>query len=105
MVLGVTESRQAAPALTSASGQTKRAETTGMRLHRVARPAQSRRSRRRLSPQVFPSFPAEAEEKPRMIDLLTDPQAWASSLTLTLQEIIHDIDNVIFRTIVSGGLS
>ena len=39
-----------------------------------------------------------------MIDLLTDPQAWASLLTLTLLEIVLGIDNVIFLSIVSGRL-
>ena len=39
-----------------------------------------------------------------MIDLLTDPQAWASLLTLTLLEIVLGIDNVIFISIVSGRL-
>src|SRR5512147_1474047 len=41
---------------------------------------------------------------PRMIDLLTDPQVWASLLTLTLLEIVLGIDNVIFLSIVSGRL-
>src|SRR5512132_213100 len=44
------------------------------------------------------------EETFRMIDLLTDPQAWASLLTLTLLEIVLGIDNVIFLSIVSGRL-
>ena len=39
-----------------------------------------------------------------MIELLTDPQAWASLLTLTLLEIVLGIDNVIFLSIVSGRL-
>jgi predicted tellurium resistance membrane protein TerC len=39
-----------------------------------------------------------------MIDLLWDPQAWASLLTLTLLEIVLGIDNVIFLSIVSGRL-
>ena len=39
-----------------------------------------------------------------MIELLTDPQAWASLLTLTLLEVVLGIDNVIFLSIVSGRL-
>ena len=39
-----------------------------------------------------------------MIDLLSDPQAWASLLTLTLLEVVLGIDNVIFLSIVSGRL-
>ena len=39
-----------------------------------------------------------------MLELLTDPQAWASLLTLTLLEIVLGIDNVIFLSIVSGRL-
>jgi predicted tellurium resistance membrane protein TerC len=39
-----------------------------------------------------------------MMDLLTDPQAWASLLTLSLLEIVLGIDNVIFLSIVSGRL-
>ena len=39
-----------------------------------------------------------------MVDLLTDPQAWASLLTLTLLEVVLGIDNVIFLSIVSGRL-
>ena len=39
-----------------------------------------------------------------MIDLLTDPQVWASLFTLTLLEIVLGIDNVIFLSIVSGRL-
>lgn len=39
-----------------------------------------------------------------MIDLLSDPQVWASLLTLTLLEVVLGIDNVIFLSIVSGRL-
>lgn len=39
-----------------------------------------------------------------MVELLSDPQAWASLLTLTLLEIVLGIDNVIFLSIVSGRL-
>lgn len=35
-----------------------------------------------------------------MIELLSDPQAWASLLTLTALEIVLGIDNVIFLSIV-----
>lgn len=39
-----------------------------------------------------------------MVELLSDPQAWASLLTLTLLEVVLGIDNVIFLSIVSGRL-
>ena len=39
-----------------------------------------------------------------MIDLLVDPNAWASLLTLTLLEIVLGIDNIIFLSIVSARL-
>jgi predicted tellurium resistance membrane protein TerC len=39
-----------------------------------------------------------------MLDLLVDPQAWASLLTLTALEIVLGIDNVIFLSIVSSRL-
>lgn len=39
-----------------------------------------------------------------MIELLTDPHAWASLATLTILEIVLGIDNVIFLTIVTGRL-
>jgi predicted tellurium resistance membrane protein TerC len=38
------------------------------------------------------------------MELLTDPQAWASLLTLTALEIVLGIDNLIFLSIVSGRL-
>ena len=39
-----------------------------------------------------------------MLDLLADPHAWASLLTLTALEIVLGIDNVIFLSIVTGRL-
>jgi predicted tellurium resistance membrane protein TerC len=39
-----------------------------------------------------------------MLDLLADPNAWASLLTLTLLEIVLGIDNVVFLSIVSQRL-
>jgi predicted tellurium resistance membrane protein TerC len=39
-----------------------------------------------------------------MIELLSDPHAWASLLTLTALEIVLGIDNLIFLSIVSGRL-
>jgi len=39
-----------------------------------------------------------------MLDLLTDPAAWASLATLTLLEIVLGVDNVIFLSIVSSRL-
>ena len=39
-----------------------------------------------------------------MLELLADPQVWASLLTLTALEIVLGIDNLIFLSIVSGRL-
>jgi predicted tellurium resistance membrane protein TerC len=39
-----------------------------------------------------------------MLELLSDPQAWASLLTLTALEIVLGIDNVIFLSIVTAKL-
>ena len=39
-----------------------------------------------------------------MLELLTDPQAWASLLTLTALEIVLGIDNIIFISIMAGRL-
>ena len=39
-----------------------------------------------------------------MMELLSDPQVWASLLTLTALEIVLGIDNLIFLSIVSGRL-
>jgi predicted tellurium resistance membrane protein TerC len=39
-----------------------------------------------------------------MLELLTDPTAWASLLTLTALEIVLGIDNIIFLSIVSSRL-
>jgi predicted tellurium resistance membrane protein TerC len=39
-----------------------------------------------------------------MIDLLTDPGAWASFLTLTILEIVLGVDNVIFISIAAARL-
>jgi predicted tellurium resistance membrane protein TerC len=39
-----------------------------------------------------------------MLDLLTDPQTWASLLTLTALEIVLGIDNIIFISIMAGRL-
>ena len=39
-----------------------------------------------------------------MIELLSDPQAWASLLTLTALEIVLGIDNIIFLSIVTSRL-
>jgi predicted tellurium resistance membrane protein TerC len=39
-----------------------------------------------------------------MLDLLTDPNAWASLVTLTALEIVLGIDNVIFISIVAARL-
>ncbi|MBL4863980.1 MAG: TerC family protein [Rhodobiaceae bacterium] len=37
-----------------------------------------------------------------MLDLLTDPQAWASLLTLTVLEVVLGIDNLIFLSILAA---
>lgn len=39
-----------------------------------------------------------------MLELLTDPAAWASLLTLTALEIVLGIDNIIFLSIISARL-
>ena len=39
-----------------------------------------------------------------MLELLTDPQTWASILTLTALEIVLGIDNIIFISILTGRL-
>ncbi len=40
-----------------------------------------------------------------MIDLLSDPQAWISLLTLSVLEVVLGIDNIIFISILSGKLA
>jgi len=40
-----------------------------------------------------------------MIDLLSDPQAWISLLTLSMLEIVLGIDNIIFISILAGKLA
>jgi predicted tellurium resistance membrane protein TerC len=40
-----------------------------------------------------------------MIELLSDPQAWISLLTLSVLEVVLGIDNIIFISILSGKLS
>jgi predicted tellurium resistance membrane protein TerC len=39
-----------------------------------------------------------------MLELLTDPAAWASLLTLTVLEVVLGIDNIIFLSIMTGRL-
>jgi predicted tellurium resistance membrane protein TerC len=39
-----------------------------------------------------------------MLDLLTDPQAWVSLVTLTILEVVLGIDNIIFISILSNKL-
>ena len=39
-----------------------------------------------------------------MLELLTDPAAWVSFLTLTILEIVLGVDNVIFISIASQKL-
>jgi predicted tellurium resistance membrane protein TerC len=40
-----------------------------------------------------------------MIELLSDPQAWISLLTLSVLEVVLGIDNIIFISILSGKLA
>ena len=40
-----------------------------------------------------------------MIDLLADPQAWISLLTLSVLEVVLGIDNIIFISILAGKLA
>ncbi len=39
-----------------------------------------------------------------MLELLTDPNAWASLLTLTVLEVVLGIDNIIFLSIITSKL-
>ena len=39
-----------------------------------------------------------------MVNLLSDPNAWVSLLTLTVMEIVLGIDNQIFLAILAGRL-
>jgi predicted tellurium resistance membrane protein TerC len=39
-----------------------------------------------------------------MLELLADPQAWLSFLTLTVLEIVLGIDNIIFLSILASRL-
>ena len=39
-----------------------------------------------------------------MLDLLTDPNAWAALVTLSALEIVLGIDNVVFLSIVTNRL-
>ena len=39
-----------------------------------------------------------------MLELLTDPAAWASLVTLALLEIVLGVDNVIFLSIITSRL-
>jgi hypothetical protein len=39
-----------------------------------------------------------------MIDLLTDPQAWASLLTLTVMEIVLGVDNLVLLSVLADRL-
>ena len=40
-----------------------------------------------------------------MIELFTDPHAWAALLTLTALEIVLGIDNIVFIAVLTAGLS
>ena len=39
-----------------------------------------------------------------MLELFTDPAAWASLITLALLEIVLGVDNVIFLSIITSRL-
>lgn len=43
-------------------------------------------------------------ETPHMLELFTDPAAWASLITLALLEIVLGVDNVIFLSIITSRL-
>src|SRR5262245_53867139 len=53
----------------------------------------------RRSVTVGPWYDARARY-PRIMDLLTNPEAWAALLTLTTLEIVLGIDNVIFISVL-----
>ena len=39
-----------------------------------------------------------------MIELLCDPTAWASLMTLTIMEIVLGIDNIVFISVITNKL-
>ena len=39
-----------------------------------------------------------------MLELLTDPHAWAALVTLTVLEIVLGIDNLVFISVLVGAL-
>src|SRR5262249_33088946 len=60
---------------------------------------------RRLLPHRRPARAAHSGlTNPRMLELLTDPQAWAALVTLTILEIVLGIDNVVFISILVSRL-
>jgi predicted tellurium resistance membrane protein TerC len=54
---------------------------------------------RRPSGAAFIRYPRD-----RLMDWLTDPNAWIGLLTLTLLEIVLGVDNIIFISILAGKL-
>ena len=48
--------------------------------------------------------PARAETPHRIVDWISDPQAWIALLTLTVLEIVLGVDNIIFLSILSARL-
>ncbi len=51
-----------------------------------------------------PTFAADSNQTYRIMEWLSDPNAWIGLLTLTLLEIVLGIDNIIFISILSGKL-
>jgi predicted tellurium resistance membrane protein TerC len=54
--------------------------------------------------RYIPDRVATSKDEDTMLELLADPNAWASLLTLTALEIVLGIDNIIFLSIVSSKL-
>ena len=57
-----------------------------------------------LAVGLLPIAP-QARHKRAMLDLLTDPNAWAALVTLTALEIVLGIDNVVFISVLVSRCS
>src|SRR4051795_12313110 len=60
---------------------------------------------RALLSQRRPAAPSELGIAFAMLDLLTDPDAWAALVTLTALEIILGIDNIVFISVLVARCS
>ncbi len=57
-----------------------------------------------LSPPRRPADPRRRYRGARMIEIFSRPEAWISLATLAAMEIVLGIDNIVFLTILVGGL-